>query len=75
MNQAIDYRNPVILRKMGVEALSKALSPVGMAYFLRQYEVGEGNYTQEREELLKDFTTESILAGISKQSKKNRNGI
>jgi len=66
-NPAIDYRNPVMLRKMGVEALSKALSPVDMAYFLRQYEIGEGDYTQERGEVLKDFTTESILAGIGKQ--------
>jgi len=66
-NPAIDYRNPVMLRKMGIEALSKALSPVGMAYFLRQYEIGEGDYTRERGEMLKDFTTESILAGIGKQ--------
>ena len=64
---AIDYRNPVKLRKMGVEALTKALSPVGMAYFLWQYEIGEGDYTRERGEMLKDFTTESILAGIGKQ--------
>ena len=66
-NQAIDYRNPVLLRKMGIEALSKALSPVGMAYFLRQYETGEGNYTEEKEELLKKFTTADIIAGISKK--------
>ena len=64
-NQAIDYRNPILLRKLGIAALSKALSPVGMAYFLRQYEVGEGNYTEEREELLRDFTMESLLAGIA----------
>ena len=61
-NPAIDYRNPVMLRKTSVEALPKAISPVGMAYFLRQYEVGEGDYIQERGEMLKDFTTESILA-------------
>ena len=63
-NQAIDFRNPVVLRKMGIEALSKALSPVGMAYFLRQYETGEGDYTKEREELLNDLTTADIMAAL-----------
>ncbi|MDR1616550.1 MAG: hypothetical protein LBR98_06010 [Syntrophomonadaceae bacterium] len=67
MNQAIDFRNPVALRKMGIEALSKALTPVGMAYFLRQYETGEGNYTEEQKELLKDITTADIMAGLAKQ--------
>lgn len=63
-NQAIDFRNPVILRKMGIEALSRALTPVGMAYFLKQYETGEGDYTKEREELLKNFTTADIMAAL-----------
>lgn len=63
-NQAIDFRNPVILRKMGIEALSRALTPVGMAYFLKQYETGEGDYTKERKELLKDFTTADIMAAL-----------
>lgn len=66
-NQAIDFRNPVMLRKLGIEALSKALTPVGMAYFLRQYEMGEGDYTKEREELLKNFTTDDIITGLANQ--------
>lgn len=66
-NQAIDFRNPVMLRKLGIEALSKALTPVGMAYFLRQYETGEGDYTKEREELLKNFTTDDIITGLANQ--------
>ncbi len=65
-NQAIDFRNPVLLRKMGIEALSKALTPVGMAYFLKQYEIGEGDYTKEREELLKDYTTADIMKALKK---------
>jgi len=64
MKQAIDLRNPVVLRKTGIEALSKALTPVGMAYFLKQYETGEGDYTKERDELLKNFTTANIMAGL-----------
>lgn len=65
-NQAIDFRNPVLLRKMGIEALSKALTPVGMAYFLKQYEIGEGDYTKERKELLKDYTTADIMKALKK---------
>ncbi len=66
-NQTMNFRNPVILRKMGIEALSKALSPVGMAYFLKQYEKGEGDYTKEREELLKDFTTVDIMEALKQE--------
>ena len=42
---AVDYMDPTIIRREGIKALSEALTPVGMAYFLRQIESGEGNYT------------------------------
>ena len=35
-------------------------SAVGMAYFIRQYEVGEGDYTKEKYEADKDYTMEEI---------------
>jgi len=35
--------SPSILRKLGLEALTKALGPVGMARFLQQFETGMGN--------------------------------
>jgi hypothetical protein len=66
----LDYRDPVLLRKMGIDALSNALSPVGMAYFLKQYETGAGDYTREKETFLADITTEDIIAGIAKQQTK-----
>lgn len=46
---AIDYRNPEQIRKMGFEAFTKSLGPVGMTYFIRQVDRGEGNYTHERQ--------------------------
>jgi len=58
---AIDFRNPKIIRKMGIDALTKELGPVGMAYFIQQYDRGEGDYTAEREELLADVTMESLM--------------
>lgn len=59
-NAAIDYRNPNVIRKMGIDALTKELGPVGMAYFIRQFDKGEGDYTAEREQLLADVTMDDI---------------
>ena len=57
---SIDYNNPVALRKAGLTALAKELGPLGMALFLRQYDSGYGDYTAERDELLKDIKLEDI---------------
>jgi len=61
---AIDYMNPAIVRREGIKALSDALTPIGMAYFFRQVESGEGNYTEEKNELTNHFTTESIMKNL-----------
>jgi len=60
-NLAIDYNNPVALRKAGLEALTKELGPLGMTLFIRQYENGYGDYTAERDELLKGITLEEVV--------------
>ena len=65
-NAAINYRNPNMIRKMGVKALTKELGAVGMAQFIRQYDVGEGNYTAEREELLGGITMDDIRLELDK---------
>jgi hypothetical protein len=57
-NLAIDYNNPAALRKAGLDALTKELGPLGMALFMRQYERGYGDYTAERDDILKDVTLE-----------------
>ncbi len=59
-NTAMDYRNPNTIRKLGIEALTKELGPVGMARFIRQYDNGEGDYTAEREKQLADITMADI---------------
>jgi len=53
-------KDPNLIRKMGIELLSKELGPVGMAFFLRQYDMGEGDYTKERNELLKNISLGDI---------------
>lgn len=40
--------------------LLKALGPVGMAVFLKQFELGEGNYTKEKHEVIAGFSEEDI---------------
>ena len=61
-----DYRNPALIRKMGLEALTKELGPLGMAYFIRQFEQGEVDYTKERQALLADLTLEDIESQLGK---------
>ncbi len=45
--------NPVDLRKTGLEAIAKALGPLGMVRFLPQFETGRGGHTRERTQWLK----------------------
>jgi hypothetical protein len=46
-----------IIRKAGIETLTKELGPVETAYFIRQFDMGKGDYTKERDELLEDIVT------------------
>ena len=61
VNAAIDYRNSSLVRRMGIDALTKELGPVGMVHFIQQFDRGEGNYTIEREILLSGITMEDAL--------------
>lgn len=62
--------NPVEIRKKGLDALNKALGPIGMVRFLQQYESGSGDYTKERNQWLNDVTIDSVVEEISKKSKR-----
>ncbi|MBD2309943.1 hypothetical protein H6G17_31555 [Chroococcidiopsis sp. FACHB-1243] len=69
----MEMRNasPIQIRQLGIEALAKALGPVGMVRFLQQFETGSGDYTRDRDELLKDVNIEDILGQI-KQMRHNQ---
>jgi hypothetical protein len=58
------YRNPAVVRKAGMSALQRELGTVGAVYFLRQFETGTGNYTEEREQLLADVKLDEIVKGV-----------
>lgn len=65
----IQTLNPTVVRKAGLEALAKALGPVGMVRFLQQFEVGTGDYAREREELLNGLDVKSIVKEIKGRRK------
>jgi hypothetical protein len=54
---------------MGVTALTKELGPVGMVYFIQQFDRGEGDYTSERENLLADVTMDEVLRELKNMRK------
>jgi hypothetical protein len=56
-----------MIREKGFKALTKELGASGMAVFIRQFENGKGNYTEEREELLKEVTIDDIVTSIKKR--------
>ena len=68
-NLAIDFRDPKAVRKVGLAALVKELGPTGTAYFIRQYDRGEGDYTKERREMADNLTHDEIFEGIKKVEK------
>jgi hypothetical protein len=61
---------PAEIRKRGIEALAKALGPVGLVRFLQQFELGSGDYTRDREEWLKGLTVSDVVEEIKSSRKK-----
>jgi len=62
---------PTAIRKLGIEAITKELGPVGMIRFFEQYELGYGDYTKEREFILQGEEVKSIVKKIKEQRKQD----
>ncbi|MBM3235312.1 hypothetical protein FJZ31_03325 [Candidatus Poribacteria bacterium] len=69
----IQTLSPSTIRKLGLEALSKALGPIGMVRFLQQFDTGVGDYTKERALWLKDLDLKTIMEEIKERQKAERN--
>jgi hypothetical protein len=69
-NTAIDYRNPSVVRKAGMSALKKELGTTGAVYFLRQFSVGQGDYTREREKLFYGITFDELVNSVQELDRK-----
>lgn len=65
----IQTMHPGTLRKLGLEALVKALGPIGMVRFLQQFEMGVGDYTKERALWLKNMNVKTIIKEIKNRRK------
>ncbi len=62
MNQTMKIVKVSEIRRLGTEALVKALGPVGMARYLEEYDNGgQGDYTKEKYEE-SDYSIDEILA-------------
>jgi hypothetical protein len=53
--------NPVELRQRGFDALVGALGWVNAVRFLQQYEVSQHDYTKERQQILPDWDSETLV--------------
>lgn len=54
------------LRERGFRVLADVLGWANAVRFLREYDPGSGNYTQERANLLPDRSVEDLTAGIAR---------
>ncbi|MDR0320031.1 MAG: hypothetical protein LBI28_00870 [Treponema sp.] len=54
------------IRRLGINALTEKLGPVGMVEFMRQFDSGYGDYTKERHTWLNNLTVEEISDEIKK---------
>ena len=63
------------LDELNDEALQLLMKELGVAKttrFLQQFTTGSGNYTEDRKELLKDWTLDDVLEE-TRRRRKNRN--
>ena len=52
------------IQQTGLAVLSRELGPVGMVRFLQMFEIGEGDYTVEREQWLQNQSIDDIAKRI-----------
>ena len=54
------------IRRLGIDALTEKLGPIGMIEFIRQFDSGYGDYTKERHIWLDNLTIDDINSEIQK---------
>lgn len=55
---------PLEIRQQGLQVLVEGLGALGMVRFLHQFELGEGDYSKQRHELLADVTLSDVMKQI-----------
>ena len=52
------------IRLMGFQVLQKELGIVGLIRFMQQFDLGSGDYVNDREAWQKDYTVDTLTAAI-----------
>ena len=63
---------PAELRRAGIDALVRALGPVGMARFLQQFDPGHGDYTADRDRILANPTVDDLMGELEQRRQGSR---
>ena len=66
MVSQVTARDVNSIRRLGINALTEKLGPIGMIEFIRQFDSGYGDYTKERHTWLDNLTIEDISDEIKK---------
>ena len=61
----IDIQDARYIREKGMEALTRELGAIGTVYFLRQFNNGKGNWTEDRKKELAGITMDDIEKHIA----------
>jgi hypothetical protein len=55
------------IKQLGIDALTSVLGPAGMGLFMHQFEMGSGDYTQDRDKILGNPSIKEICDRIKQQ--------
>ena len=66
---AVTVKDLEKIRQEGLKALRERLGPVGMIKFIQMYSDGEGDYTEERREKLKEFNEKDLEKYLEEELK------
>ena len=58
---------PLQIQRTGMEVLVREMGVVGLIRFLQQFDMGRGNYTEDRHEWLDDLTLDEVLALLKQE--------
>jgi hypothetical protein len=65
----LDARPLAEITSLALKVLYREIGIVNTVRFVNQFTTGYGNYTEEREQLLKDVTLDDAVSAIKKQRK------
>ncbi|MDR0562521.1 MAG: hypothetical protein LBG73_07505 [Spirochaetaceae bacterium] len=68
LNTSVVMDMPTI-RKMGIEALTEKLGPIGVVEFMHEFDSGYGDYTNERHNWLNNLSINEICDEINTSKK------